>query len=94
MGSNSASECTIVPPQAQAQVAPSLVQSQISTYVNKDDVHKAEILWTLQSVTAHNSYKSNENVGKVLQQYFQTVQLLQSLRVGRKKLLTYLCLVC
>ena len=35
MGSDSGSECTIVPPQAQAQVAPSLVQSQISTYINK-----------------------------------------------------------
>ena len=91
--SDSGSECTIVPPQARAQVAPSLLQSQMSTYVNKDDVLKAEILWTLHSVTAHNSYKSNENVGKFYRQCFQTVQLLQSSHVERKKLLTCLCLV-
>ena len=81
--SDSASECTIVP--QQAQVAPSLVQCQISTYVNKDDVLKAEILWTLQSVTAHNSYKSNENVGKVLQAMFPDSAIAAKFTCGEKK---------
>ena len=83
--SDSGSECRIAPPQDRAQVAPSLVQSQMSTYVNKDDVLKAEILWTLHSVTAHNSYKSNENVGKVLQAMFPDSAIAAKFTCGEKK---------
>lgn len=30
----------------------------------------AEILWTLQTISAHYSYKSNEKVGKIFQAMF------------------------
>ena len=90
-GSDNASELTIVPPPQQAQVAQSSAQGQsrISTYLSKDDVLKAEILWTL---TAHNSYKSNENVGNVLQAMFTDSEIAAKFSCGEKKLLTCQCL--
>ena len=36
----------------------------------KNDVLSAEILWTLQTISAHYSYKSNEKVGKIFQAMF------------------------
>ena len=86
-GSDNASELTIVPPPQKAQFAQSSAQGQsrISTYLSKDDVLKAEILWTLQSMTAHNSYKSNENVGNVLQAMFPDSEIAAKFSCGEKK---------
>lgn len=85
LGSDNAGELAIVPTPHQAQVAQSSAQSRISTYIGKDDVLKAEILWTLKTVTAHNSYKSNENVGKVLQAMFPDSEIAAKFSCGEKK---------
>ena len=39
-------------------------------FVRKNDVLRAEVLWTLHTVSAHYSYKSNENVKQVFQAMF------------------------
>ena len=42
----------------------------LANFVAKNDVLSAEILWTLQTISAHYSYKSNEKVGKIFQAMF------------------------
>ena len=40
-------------------------QKQICMYFAKNDVLTSEILWTMQTVVNHNSYKSNENISEL-----------------------------
>ena len=45
----------------------------------------AEILWTLQTISAHYSYKSNENVGKMFQAMFSDSVIASKFACGEKK---------
>ena len=49
----------------------------------------AEILWTLQTISAHYSYKSNENVGKMFQAMFSDSVIASKFACGEKT--AYLC---
>ena len=49
----------------QPTIAGPVASSSISNYVSKNDVLKAEIIWTMQTVMKHASYKSNENINKI-----------------------------
>ena len=40
-------------------------QKQMCMYFAKNDVLTSEILWTMQTVVNHNSYKSNENISEL-----------------------------
>ena len=59
-------------------------------FVRKNDVLRAEVLWTLHTVSAHYSYKSNENVGKVFQAMFPDSVIASKFSCGEKKT-AYLC---
>ena len=56
----------------------------------KNDVLSAEILWTLQTISAHYSYKSNENVRKIFQAMFPDSVIASKFACGEKKT-AYLC---
>ena len=52
----------------------------VSNFVSKNDMLKAEILWTLHTITAHHSYKSNFGIGKLSVKCFQTLRLPKNLK--------------
>lgn len=59
---------TVPPP---PQEVPSTAQQpttsrQIGDFFSKNDVLKAETLWTLHTVANHNSYKSNETISEFI----------------------------
>ena len=56
----------------------------------KNDVLCAEILWTLQTISAHYSYKSNEKVGKIFQAMFPD-SVIASKFSCREKKTAHLC---
>ena len=62
----------------------------LANFVGKNDVLSAEILWTLQTISAHYSYKSNEKVGKIFQAMFPDSVIASKFACGEKKT-AYLC---
>lgn len=65
-------------------------RSRLANFVAKNDVLSAEILWTLQTISAHYSYKSNEKVGKIFQAMFPDSVIASKFSCGDKKT-AYLC---
>ena len=61
----------------------------ISSYLSNGDVTKAEILWTLHTIKSHNSYKSNENIDKLMRTMFPDSHISTKFTCGEKK--TYIC---
>ncbi|CAM1297534.1 Uncharacterised protein g1835 [Pycnogonum litorale] len=55
-----------------------------------NELLKAEILWTLYSVTAHHSYRSNAIVGKLFASMFPDSDIASKFSCGEKKS-AYLC---
>ena len=45
-------------------------KTSMSDYVSNNDVLKAEVLWTLRTITTHSSYISNANVGAIFREMF------------------------
>lgn len=65
------------PPTFDPRVAPQAhPRGQIGSYFLKEDVSKAEILWALQTVTAHN--KSNEHVAAIFKAMFPRQPILRA----------------
>ena len=62
----------------------------LANFVAKNDVLSAEIVWTLQTISAHYSYKSNEKVGKIFQAMFPDSMIASKFACGEKKT-AYLC---
>lgn len=88
-----------VPPPPPAEDGQSTVQltegcqqqgGTLENFVTKNDVLSAEILWTLQTISAHYSYKSNEKVGKIFQVMFPDSAIASRFACGEKKT-AYLC---
>jgi len=57
----------------------------LANFVGKNDVLAAEILWTLQTISTHYSYKSNEKVGKICQAMFPDSAIASKFACGEKK---------
>ena len=57
----------------------------MNKYVTKNQVLKAEILWTLKTVTSHCSYKSNENVSDVFRSMFPDSEIAKRFTCGERK---------
>lgn len=58
----------------------------ISTYAFKlDDVLKAEIMWTLNLITTHQSYKSAETSSKLFQAMFCDSEIARNFACGERK---------
>ena len=67
--------------------------SGLKKFVSKTDVLKAEVMWTIQTIVNHNSYKSNETVGPLFKAIFpDSVRLLKSSHVANARLHISLCL--
>ena len=62
----------------------------MANFVGKNDVLSAEILWTLQMISAHYSYKSNKKVRKIFQAMFPDSVIASKFACGEKKT-AYLC---
>ena len=55
----------VPPPPPTAIASTSAVASSVSKFVARNDVLKAEIIWTMQTIMRHASYRSNENVNQI-----------------------------
>ena len=63
----------------------------LANFVGKNDVLSAEILWTLQTISAHYSYKSNEKVGNIFQAMFPDSVIASKFACRGEKKTAYLC---
>ena len=61
----------------------------ISSFVHKDDVTKAEIMWTLKAVMSHYSYNSASDINILLQSMFPDSKIAKKFQLGSTKM-TYI----
>ena len=59
--------------------------SGLEKFVSKTDVLKAEVMWTIQTVVNHNSYKSNETVGPLFKAMFPDSKIAEKFTCGERK---------
>ena len=59
--------------------------SSLEKFVSKTDVLKAEVMWTIQTVVNHNSYKSNETVGPLFKAMFPDSKIAEKFICGERK---------
>ena len=84
---------TVPPPPSSTTKTKNPSTSGLEKFVSKTDVLKAEVMWTIQTVVNHNSYKSNETVGLLFKAIFpDSVRLLKSSHVANARLHISLCL--
>lgn len=57
----------------------------LANFVTKKDVLSAEILWTLQTISAHHSCKSNEKVWGIFQAVFPDSAIASNFVCGEMK---------
>lgn len=62
----------------------------MSTYVSKDNVLDAEILWALKSIQSHFSYNSSEGTGKLFKKMFPDSSIANQFACGATKC-AYIC---
>ena len=60
-------------------------------YTAGNHVLKAEVLWTLKTITDHSSYRSNDNVGQIFRTMFPDSQVASRFSCGERKT-SYLCM--
>ena len=60
-------------------------QKQMCMYFAKNDVLTSEILWTMQTVVNHNSYKSNENISELFKTMFPDSKIAEKFTCGERK---------
>lgn len=77
-------ESMVVPLPPTVDVPHTQARGQIASYLIKEDVSKAEILWTLRTVTAHNSNKSNEHITEIFKAMFPDSQIAAKFTCGEK----------
>ncbi len=77
------------PPQTAAEVQP---PRQVYSYVAKNDVLQAEILWTLKTVVDHSSYRSNKDIEKYMAKMFPDSHIAKWFTCGERKNCLYMCL--
>lgn len=58
---------------------------QIKTFLEKFDVLKAEIIWTLRTVIFHQSFKSNEKIGETFKMMFPDSTIANNFTCADKK---------
>ena len=88
-------ECFVPPPPPAADGQSTVKftdgrRGTLANFVGKNDMLAAEILWTLQMISAHYSYKSNEKVGKIFQVMFPDSVIASKFACSEKKT-AYLC---
>ena len=62
----------------------------VSQFVSRNDVLKAEVLWTLKTISSHCSYNSNENIEKIFRVMFPDSQIAAKFTCGSRKT-SYIC---
>lgn len=66
-------------------VAVSPSTKTVLEYGSRNDVLKAEILWTLKTVCDHSSYRSNENAGSIFKTMFPDSPIASKFACGERK---------
>ena len=64
--------------------------NNVKGFPNKNTILKSEVLWTLQTVVTHCSYKSNENISDVFKAMFPDSEIAQRFKCGERKT-SYMC---
>jgi hypothetical protein len=63
---------------------PGVPQPSIASCASKSNL-KAEVLWTLKTITDHNSYRSNETVGPIFKAMFNDSHVAELFSCGERK---------
>lgn len=61
------------------------IQQSVSQYAYKDSVTKAEVLWTLQTIARHQSYRSCDDAKDIFQAMFPDSKIAQKFTLGQAK---------
>lgn len=65
-------------------------KNRIDTFVSKNDVLDAEILWALKCIKSHYSYKPCEDIAQLLSRMFSDSSIASNFSCGEKKC-AYIC---
>lgn len=57
----------------------------VQSYIGNNETLDAEILWALNTVKSHHSYKSNENIGQLFRKMFPDSSIASRFSCGEKK---------
>ena len=63
-----------------------LVTGSVQSFVTRDEVTKAEVLWTLKSVMSHQSYNSATGLNDLLMTMFPDSDIASKFRLGADKM--------
>ena len=78
------------PPPTPSTSGRAIASSTVSNYVSKNEVLKAEIIWTMRTIMKHESYKSNENINNIFQSMFPDSEIARKFTLGERKT-SYIC---
>ena len=84
------SQMTVPPPPEDVVKTSTKSQASMKGFVNKDEVLKAEILWTLKLVTSHYSLNSSKNTAQLFSAMFPDSEIAKQFTCGERKA-SYLC---
>ena len=84
------SHLTVPPPPEDVAKTPTKSQASMKGFVNKDEVLKAEILWTLKLITSHYSLNSSKNTAQLFSAMFADSEIAKQFTCGERKA-SYLC---
>lgn len=59
--------------------------NNLDTFVSKTDVLKSEVMWVLQTIVSHNSYKSNEEISNIFRAMFPDSKIAEGFKLGERK---------
>ncbi|KAG1682213.1 hypothetical protein GQR58_011218 [Nymphon striatum] len=85
----SETDLIVSPPLEDAAAAPK-VPGSVKSFLIKDDVLRAEILWTLKAVTSHMSFSSSKNMSELLPKMFPDSEIAKQFQCGERKM-AYVC---
>ena len=64
---------------------PSRTAASLPQFASGSDVLKAEVIWTMKTVSDHLSFKSNDNINEVFKEMFPDSQIASKFTCGEKK---------
>ena len=82
--STSLSQQSYTPQQSSSTIIPE--SSTMQSYISKDDVSRAEILWTLNMITNHYSFNSSKHSSMLFQTMFPDSDIAKKIACGATKI--------
>ncbi|KXJ08703.1 hypothetical protein AC249_AIPGENE28448 [Exaiptasia diaphana] len=87
--STAETELTVPLPPVDAEVRKE--PSSITSFLTKDNVLRAEILWVLKLITNHHSFNSSSDISELLPKMFPDSEIAKQFKCGERKS-SYICI--